>query len=185
MNYIFSFLRQTLNLILISIAHYTIIEWFRGIHWKIFCENLHYQPNGRRPRGWYCKFSQNLCQSIPRNHTIIIVLSHILLREGIVNKFYLLQELIIISLNNIYLLLKYNKLINRTLCLLPSANRYKYFRYHMFDVRIFLVYINATSNVTSEVDIDLERWILDIIQLKWSDVIGQIHLAMWQNTIIE
>ena len=32
--------------------------------------------------------------------------------------------------------------------------------------------------MTSEVDIDLERWILDIIHLKWSDVIGQIHLSM-------
>ena len=36
--------------------YYTIIEWFRSIHWIIFCENLHYQPSGRRPRGWYCKF---------------------------------------------------------------------------------------------------------------------------------
>ena len=36
----------------------------------------------------------------------------------------------------------------------------------MFDVRNILVYIDATSNVTSEVDIDLERWILDSIHLK-------------------
>ena len=35
----------------------------------------------------------------------------------------------------------------------------------MFDVRIILVYVDATSNVTSEVDSDLDRWILDIIQL--------------------
>ena len=48
----------------------------------------------------------------------------------------------------------------------------------MFDVRIILVYVYATSNVTSEVDIYLERLILDIINLKWSDVIGQIHLTM-------
>ena len=50
----------------------------------------------------------------------------------------------------------------------------------MFDVRIILVYVDATSNVTSEVDNDFERWILDVIHLKWSDVIGQIHLSMWQ-----
>ena len=37
----------------------------------------------------------------------------------------------------------------------------------------------ATSNVTSEANNDLERLILDIINLKWSDVIGQIHLSMW------
>ena len=47
----------------------------------------------------------------------------------------------------------------------------------MFDVRIILVYVDATSNVTSEVDIDLEKLILDIIHLKWSDLIGQIHLS--------
>ena len=29
------------------------------------------------------------------------------------------------------------------------------------------------------------RLILDIINFKWSDVIGQIHLSMWQYTIIE
>ena len=27
------------------------------------------------------------------------------------------------------------------------------------------------------------RLILDIINLKWSDVIGQIHLSMWQYNI--
>ena len=36
----------------------------------------------------------------------------------------------------------------------------------MFDDRIIVVYVDATSNVTSEVDIDFERWILDIIHLK-------------------
>ena len=46
------------------------------------------------------------------------------------------------------------------------------------DLEIILVYVDATSNVTSEVDIDLERWILDIIHLEWSDVISQIHLSM-------
>ena len=35
-----------------------------------------------------------------------------------------------------------------------------------------------------EVDIDFERWILDITHLKWSDVIGQIHFSVedsWNN----
>ena len=89
--------------------YYTIIEWFLGIYWKIFCENLHYQPNGHRPRGWYCKFEQNIFQCIPRNHSII-VLSHRLL-------------IAIINHHFIEKLLKQNKLINRTICLLPFANR--------------------------------------------------------------
>ena len=48
-----------------------------------------------------------------------------------------------------------------------------------------------TSILTSnEVNIDLGyykpqmRLILDIIHLKWSDVIGQIHLSMWQYIIV-
>ena len=45
----------------------------------------------------------------------------------------------------------------------------------MLDVRNILDYVDATSNVTSEVDIDFERWILDIIhppqieRRDWSD----------------
>ena len=60
--------------------YYTIIEWFRSIHWIIFCEKLQYQPSGRRPRGWYCKFEQNIIQCILKNHSII-VLSHRLLKK--------------------------------------------------------------------------------------------------------
>ena len=62
------------------INYYTIIEWFRSIHWIIFCENLQYQPSGRRPWGWYCKFEQNIIQCILRNHSII-VLSHRVFKE--------------------------------------------------------------------------------------------------------
>ena len=45
----------------------------------------------------------------------------------------------------------------------------------MLDVQIIklVVYVYATSNVTSEVDIDLERLILDIINLKLG--MYQIH----------
>ena len=57
----------------------------------------------------------------------------------------------------------------------------------MFDVRYyFRSRLYATSNVTSyEVDSDLERWIVDIIHRKWSDVIGQIHLSMWQKKSLQ
>ena len=65
--------------------YYTIIEWFLSIHWIIFCSNLQYQPSGRRPRGWYCKFEQNIIQCILRNHSII-VLSHRLLKERCMEK---------------------------------------------------------------------------------------------------
>ena len=41
----------------------------------------------------------------------------------------------------------------------------------MYDVWVILVYFDATSNVTSEADIDLDRRILAIIHIKWSDVI--------------
>ena len=59
----------------------------------------------------------------------------------------------------------------------------------MFDVRYsnyFSSRVYANTSVTSEWDIEyyptgryyLRRWILDIIHLKWSDVIGQIRLSM-------
>ena len=68
-------------------SRYIIIEWFQGIHWKIFCKNLQYQPSGRY---W--------------NHSI--VLSHRLL-IAIINH----------QINHfIEKLLKQNKLINRTVC---------------------------------------------------------------------
>ena len=72
--------RLTHKAVYTKINYYTIIEWFRGIHWIICCENLQNQPSGRRPRGWYCKFEQNIIQYILRNLSII-VLSHRLLRE--------------------------------------------------------------------------------------------------------
>ena len=58
----------------------------------------------------------------------------------------------------------------------------------MFDVRYsnnFSSRLYANTSVTSEWDIGYYptggyylRWIVDIIQLKWSDVNGQIRLSM-------
>ena len=74
-----------MHLSLSSLCDKTIIEWFLSIHWIIFCENLQYQPSGRRPRGWYCKFSQNIIQCILRNHSIIVYYKPIIHRLYIIN----------------------------------------------------------------------------------------------------
>ena len=84
-----------------------------------------------------------------------------------------IDRLLIVIINHhlIENLINQNKLIYRIFCPQRIGK-------NMFDVWIILVYIeviDATSNVTSEVDIDLERWILDIYyspqmeRLHWSD----------------
>ena len=166
-------LRYTpVNLIGTKNDHYTIIEWFRGIHWKIFARICNINLAAYQPLSWYCKFLQNIFQCIPLNHSII-VLSHRLL-------------IAIINHHFIEKLLKQNKLINRRL---PAAL--------CESVKIFLIlyvrcsyYFSLQPRMWSQRwIIDLERWILTlrggywILSTSWSDVIGQIHLSMWQNVL--